>query len=269
MRLKGFRPPARGSLAALHSVPGGAVKLPRALWRCARLLGHVLHGLWVVTLRFPRMPQEQQYIRVQAWSQQLLACAGISLRVQGTPPVRGPVMLVANHISWLDIPVMHAARHCCFISKSDVQGWPLIGTLATAGGTLYIERTSRRDAMRMVRTMQEALQRNEVLGVFPEGTTGDGRAMLPFHANLLQAAVAAQAPVQPVGLRFADKATGATSFAPSYIGDETLVGSIWRTLSAPPIEAVVHYGPPELAGERDRRTWTQHLHGTVNNLRRG
>ena len=72
------------------------MKLPRALWRCARLLGHVLHGLWVVTLRFPRMSQEQQYIRVQAWSQQLLACAGISLRVQGTPPVRGPVMLVAN-----------------------------------------------------------------------------------------------------------------------------------------------------------------------------
>ncbi len=143
--------------------------------------------------------REQQYIRVQAWSQRLLACAGISLRVQGRPPVRGPVMLVANHISWLDIPVMHAARHCCFISKSDVQGWPLIGTLATAGGTLYIERTSRRDAMRMVRTMQEALQRNEVLGVFPEGTTGDGRAMLPFHANLLQAAVAADAPVRARG----------------------------------------------------------------------
>ena len=244
------------------------MKLPRALWRCARLLGHVLHGLWVVTLRFPRMSQEQQYIRVQAWSQQLLACAGISLRVQGTPPVRGPVMLVANHISWLDIPVMHAARHCCFISKSDVQGWPLIGTLATAGGTLYIERTSRRDAMRMVRTMQEALQRNEVLAVFPEGTTGDGRAMLPFHANLLQAAVAADAPVVPVGLRFVDKASGATSFAPSYIGDETLLGSIWRTLSAPAIEAVVHYGTPELAGGRDRRAWTQHLHEIVDTLRR-
>ena len=244
------------------------MKALRAIWRMLRLLGHLLKGLWVVTLQFPRLTPEQQYIRVQVWSQQLLACLGISLRVLGQPPVGGPVMLVANHISWLDIPVMHAARHCCFISKSDVQGWPLIGTLATAAGTLYIERSSRRDAMRMVRTMQEALQRNEVLGVFPEGTTGDGRAMLPFHANLLQAAVAADAPVQPVGLRCVDKATGATSFAPSYIGDETLVGSIWRTLCAPPIEAVVHYGPPELAGERDRRTWTQHLHHIVDSLRR-
>jgi 1-acyl-sn-glycerol-3-phosphate acyltransferase len=91
---------------------------------------------------------------------------------------------------------------------------------------------------------------------------------LPFHANLIQAAVAAQAPVQPVGLRFVDSATGATSFAPSYIGDETLVGSIWRTLSAPPIEAVVHFGEVEAAQGRDRRVWTQHLHDTVNVLRR-
>lgn len=175
---------------------------------------------------------------------------------------------MANHISWLDIPVMHAARHCRFVSKSDVQGWPLIGTLATAAGTLYIERSSRRDALRMVRSMQEALERGEVLAVFPEGTTGDGRSMLPFHANLLQAAVTAQAPVQPVGLRFADRASGATSFAPSYIGDETLVGSIWRTLCAPPIEAVVHYGEPETAQGRDRRAWAQHLQATVDELRR-
>ena len=92
-----------------------------------------------------------------------------------------------------------------------------------------------------VSDMQEALERGEVLAVFPEGTTSDGREMLPFHANLLQAAVAAKAPVQPVGLRFADKATGATSFAPSYIGDETLVGSIWRTLRAPAIAATNIY----------------------------
>ena len=244
------------------------MKQLRAVWRLLRLVGHIAQGLWVVALRFPTLSPDQQHARVQVWSQQLLALAGVHLRVVGQPPLTGPVMLVANHISWLDIPVMHAARHCRFVSKSDVKGWPLIGTLATAAGTLYIERSSRRDALRMVRSMQEALERGEVLAVFPEGTTGDGRAMLPFHANLIQAAVAAQSPVQPVGLRFADRATGATSFAPSYIGDETLVGSIWRTLCAPPIEAVVHYGAPEWAGERDRRAWTQHLHGTVDRLRR-
>jgi 1-acyl-sn-glycerol-3-phosphate acyltransferase len=244
------------------------MKQLRAVWRLLRLVGHIAQGLWVVALRFPTLSPDQQHARVQVWSQQLLALAGVHLRVVGQPPLTGPVMLVANHISWLDIPVMHAARHCRFVSKSDVKGWPLIGTLATAAGTLYIERSSRRDALRMVRSMQEALERGEVLAVFPEGTTGDGRAMLPFHANLIQAAVAAQSPVQPVGLRFADRATGATSFAPSYIGDETLVGSIWRTLCAPPIEAVVQYGPAELPAGRDRRAWAEHLHTTVDQLRR-
>ena len=121
--------------------------------------------------------------------------------------------------------------------------------------------------LRMVRTMQEALERHEVLAVFPEGTTGDGRTMLPFHANLLQAAVVANAPVQPVGLRFVDLASGATSFAPSYIGDETLLGSIWRTLSAPAIEAVVTYGEPETPQGRDRRAWALHLQAVVDGLR--
>ncbi|MFN4117441.1 lysophospholipid acyltransferase family protein [Acidovorax sp.] len=244
------------------------MRLLRASGRLLRMLAHIAKGVWIVALRFPALSPDQQHAHVQAWSLQLLAHAGIRLRIQGRPPVTGPVMLVANHISWLDIPVMHAARHCRFVSKSDVQGWPIIGALATAAGTLYIERSSRRDALRMVKSMQEALQRGEVLAVFPEGTTGDGREMLPFHANLLQAAVAADAPVQPVGLRFVDRASGTTSFAPSYIGDETLVGSIWRTLSAPAIEAVVHYGEPELPAGRDRRTFTQHLQGVVDGLRR-
>ncbi|MDY0108132.1 MAG: lysophospholipid acyltransferase family protein [Giesbergeria sp.] len=240
----------------------------KACWRLLRLVAHILLGLWTVALRFPSLSPEQQQMRVQAWSLKLLACAGVSLSIRGQPPAVGPVMLVANHLSWLDIPVLHAARYCRFVSKSDVQGWPLIGALATAAGTLYIERNVRRDAMRMVRTMQQALAQGEVLAVFPEGTTGDGREMLPFHANLLQAAVLADAPVQPVGLRFTDQATGSTSFAPSYIGDETLIGSIWRTLCAPPIVAIVHFGMPEQAQGRDRRMWALHLHRTVDSLRR-
>jgi 1-acyl-sn-glycerol-3-phosphate acyltransferase len=245
------------------------VKHLKACVRLLRLLLHIVLGLWVVAFRFPGLTSAQQQARVQAWSLALLSHVGISLSIRGAPALEGPVMLVSNHLSWLDIPVLHAARYCRFVSKSDVQGWPLIGTLATAAGTLYIERSSRRDALRMVRGMQEALAQREVLAVFPEGTTGDGRAMLPFHANLLQAAIAARAPVQPVGLRFVDKATGATSHAPSYIGDETLVGSIWRTLCAPPIEAIVHFGLPEFDQGRDRRIWALHLHNTVDSLRRG
>lgn len=233
-----------------------------------RLVAHILSGLGTVLLRFPRLPADQQHARVQAWALELLARAGVALEVRGTPPAGGPVLLVANHISWLDIPVMHAARHCRFISKSDVKGWPLLGRLATAAGTLYIERSSRRDARRMVQAMRQALAGGDVLAVFPEGTTGDGHALLPFHANLLQAAVEADAPVQPVGLRFVDGATGAISQAASYIGDESLVGSLWRTLCADGVVAVVHYGAPQHAAGRDRRAWSEALRSDVDRLRR-
>lgn len=226
-----------------------------------------MRGLWTASVHLPRLQPSQQHALVQAWALAFLRHAGVALEIRGQPPITGPVLLVANHISWLDIPVMHAARHCRFVSKSDVQDWPLVGTLAGAAGTLYIERSSRRDALRMVRQMADALDDGEVLAVFPEGTTGDGRGLLPFHANLLQAAVAGDAPVQPVGLRFIDQASSRTSHAPSYVGDETLLGSIWRTLCAPPIVAVVHYGQPERADGRDRRAWNQQLRQTVDDLR--
>ncbi|QNP47800.1 lysophospholipid acyltransferase family protein [Diaphorobacter aerolatus] len=239
-----------------------------AIWRCLRLLAHALHGLLVVLLVFPRLTQQQQQARVQAWALKLVTHAGVTLEVRGEPVLAGPVLMVANHLSWLDIPVLHAARYCRFISKSDVRDWPIVGALATAAGTLYIERTSRRDALRMVQSMHEALEQREVLAVFPEGTTGNGRELLPFHANLLQAAITAQAPVQPIGIRFADRHTGEVSYAPSYVDDETLLGSIWRTLVAPPLVAVVHYGALEMPDDQDRRTWSQHLHARVDALRK-
>ena len=241
----------------------------RAGWRLLRLLVHALWGLWLVAWRFPRLSSDQQQARVQAWSLGLLTCAGITLQLRGRPQRAGPVLLVANHHSWLDIPVLHAARYCRFISKSDLQDWPIVGTLATAAGTLYIRRESRRDALRMVTSMRDALLAGEVLAVFPEGQTSDGRALLPFHANLLQAALDAGAPVQPVGLRFLDGIGGATSDAPSFVGDESFLGSVWRTLKAPGITAVVHFGAPERALGRDRRAWSQALHAAVDALRHG
>lgn len=241
----------------------------RAGWRLLRLLAHVLWGLWIVALRLPRLSPDQQQARVQAWSLGLLACAGVRLQVLGRPARTGPLLLVANHHSWLDIPVMHAARYCRFISKSDLQDWPIVGTLATAAGTLYIQRESRRDALRMVGRMHEALLAGEVLAVFPEGTTGDGRQLLPFHANLLQAALLAGAPVQPVGLRFVDGGSGATSLAPGFVGDESFLGSVWRTLAAPGITALVHFGAPQQAQGRERRAWGQELQAAVDELRGG
>lgn len=239
-----------------------------ACWRVGRVLAHLLAGLAQIVLVFPRLSQPQRDLRVQVWSSRMLARLGVALTVSGTPPRAGPVLLVANHISWLDILVLHAARHCRFVAKSDVRHWPLIGRLATGGGTLYIERESRRDAMRVVHHMAQALKDGDILAVFPEGTTGDGTGLLPFHANLIQAAISASVPIQPVALAFLDGLTGRPSQAMSYIGDESLVGSVWRTLRARQLRALVTYGTPELAQGRDRRTWARDLHGAVEALRR-
>ena len=244
------------------------MKLLRAAWRLLLALLHALGGLATIAFRFPALDPAQREARVQSWSLQMLALLGVRLEVRGEPPVTGPVLLVANHVSWLDILVMHAARYCRFVSKADVKRWPLIGTLATGGGTIYIERASRRDAMRVVHAMVASLQAGEVVAVFPEGTTSDGVQLLPFHANLIQAAITAGAPAQPVALSFVDAATRAISQSASYVGDETLLGSLWRTLSGPPLVAIVQYGPPQWPQERSRRDWAAQLRLAVDALRK-
>jgi 1-acyl-sn-glycerol-3-phosphate acyltransferase len=239
----------------------------RAAGRLMRGLLHVVAGFWLIYVRFPQLQPSHREAAVQAWAQRLLVLWGINLVVAGEPPHQGPVLVVANHISWLDILVLHAARHCRFVSKSDVKHWPLIGALATGSGTLFIERASRRDAMRVVHHMADALRAGEVVAVFPEGTTSDGIHLLPFHGNLIQAAISAESPVVPVALRFVDPLSGLTSLAPCYVGDDTLVHSLWRTLCTPGITAIVRYGEPQHAQGRDRRTWARELHDTIDVLR--
>ncbi len=236
-----------------------------AVVRMLRLLVHALAGLWTLHLRFGRLSVAEQHSAVQQWAQGVLRIMGIELQVHGRAHA-GPVLLVANHISWLDIVVMLAAQYCRFVAKSELKAWPLVGPLATAAGTLYIERASSRDALRVVHHMAERLQAGDVLAVFPEGTTGDGVEVLPFHANLLQAAIAAQAPAQAVGLRFVD-AWGQPSFAPCYIGDDTFVGSVWRTLCARGLVVHVAFAAPDLPQGRNRRVWAVDLRAQVMAVR--
>jgi 1-acyl-sn-glycerol-3-phosphate acyltransferase len=238
----------------------------RATGRALRAVGHVVRGLWIIRREFAQLTPAQTQLHVREWSRQMLCIMGVELLVRDTPPGTGPVLLVANHVSWLDILVMNAAHPARFVSKADVKHWPVLGALITGAGTLYIERESRRDAMRVVHHMAERLQAQDTLAVFPEGTTGDGRTLLPFHANLFQAAIAAQAPVVPVALRFVDAASGQRSDAPVFIGDTTLIASIWTTLRASSLQAVVAYGEPQTHDGRDRRAWAQDLRTEVERL---
>lgn len=238
----------------------------RGTWRVLRLTVHTLTGLWIVLVRFDRLTPGQRQMEVQRWAAGVMRHCGITLQVHGAPaqPMAGDtgVLLAANHLSWLDISVLHAVAFCRFVSKDEVRRWPLLGALATGTGTLYLQRTSRRDAKRVLHTIAEALRDGDTVAIFPEGTTSDGLSLLHFHANLLQAPIAVEAPVQPVALRFFD-AQGRLSLSPCYIGNDTLVVSLWRTLCDRGLTAQVRYGTPQTAQGRDRQQWARDLHAEV------
>ena len=199
--------------------------------RLARLLVHLLHGMAVMALRFPSLDEAGRQARIGWWSTGVLRAMGVGLHITGTARP-GATLLLANHVSWLDIAALHAAvPHARFVSKADVLRWPLLGWLIRGAGTLFIERERKRDALRVVHAMADALRAGQTVAVFPEGTTGKGDELLPFHANLLQAAIATATPIQPVVLRFADP-THRFSPAVAYVGDTTLLQSLWRVATA-------------------------------------
>jgi 1-acyl-sn-glycerol-3-phosphate acyltransferase len=164
----------------------------------------------------------------QRWSRRLLDILGIHVVVHGPfPPPGQPCMLISNHVSWLDIHVIDAVNPARFVAKQEIRNWPIAGWLSARAGTLFINRERRRDTGRAAGVVTHVLKGGEVVGVFPEGTTSDGRGVLKFHASLLQPAIEAGTPFLPVALTYRD-ASGQLSDAPVYIGSTTLVESITR-----------------------------------------
>jgi 1-acyl-sn-glycerol-3-phosphate acyltransferase len=224
----------------------------RAFWRILGVIAMVGHGLWLAAFVMPRRDAAGRRAIIQRWSTQVLRTMGVEVRVSGTAHA-GPLLLVANHVSWLDIPALHAsAPQARFVSKSAIAHWPLLGRLARAGGTLFIERERKRDAMRVVHEVAAALKGVDTVAVFPEGTTGAGHGVLPFHANLLQAAITAGTAIQPVVLRYSEPGHP-VSIAAQYIGDTTLVDSVMKVCGARGLVVDVQFLPPQPAGELDRR----------------
>jgi 1-acyl-sn-glycerol-3-phosphate acyltransferase len=234
----------------------------RACWRLARVAVHGLHGLAIVLARFPSLDAKARQARIRWWSAKLLRVMGLALHTSGTPRP-GAKLLVANHVSWLDIAAIHAViPEARFVSKSDVRHWPLVGRLVAGAGTLFIERESKRDALRVVHRMAAALRCGDTVAVFPEGTTGDGRTLLPFHANLLQAAIATACPVQPVALRFFDPAHAISPLV-EFVGDTTLTESLWRIVGARGLAVEVQVLAAEGSAHADRRALAAHLHDSI------
>ncbi|MEO8060345.1 MAG: lysophospholipid acyltransferase family protein [Burkholderiales bacterium] len=234
----------------------------RAAGRLLRCVLHGVHGVLIVLLRFGALPTAERQLRVQWWAMKTLRLMGITLRVEGAPVV-GAVLLVANHISWLDIMALHAVcPHARFVSKADVKSWPLMRHLVDAAGTLYLERERKRDALRVVHAMAEALKAGDTVAIFPEGTTSDGQVLLPFHANLLQAAISTETPVQPVAIRFSDS-THAISRAVEFVGATTLAQSLWMVASGDQLIVRVDFLPPRATAQAERRALAEQLRGDI------
>ncbi|MDR6383885.1 lysophospholipid acyltransferase family protein [Paraburkholderia caribensis] len=220
--------------------------------RKARLVVHLLHGMWTVWTRFPRATPQQRLELNRAWSLRMLQLCGMRLVVHndGARLDEG-ALVVANHISWIDIYVINAWRPTPFVSKAEIRKWPVVGWLAQQLGTVFIQREKRSDAKRIMHELANRLNAGELMCVFPEGTTSDGVQLLPFHANMFQAAVSASRPVQPVCMMYED-AQGRQSTAPAYIGELSLGESLDALLRAGPLTAHVYVGAP-LAPGADRR----------------
>ncbi|MCA0240309.1 MAG: 1-acyl-sn-glycerol-3-phosphate acyltransferase [Proteobacteria bacterium] len=242
----------------------GARRALRAVWRLLRAVLHGLHGMAIVLLCFPRLDRQGRRERVRWWSQGMLRALGLRLAVQGQFKP-GAKMIVANHVSWLDIMVVHAVcPEARFVAKAEVRHWPLLGRLVGAAETLYIERQRKRDAMRVVHHSAEALQAGDTIAVFAEGTTGpapDG-GLLPFHANLLQAAVATGAALQPVALRYADR-RDAVSPAALWLGETTLAQTLWRLAAADGLVARLQVLPARASRHADRRALAATLRSDI------
>ena len=234
----------------------------RGAWRIVRSVVHLLYGLVLIALFFgPASDAATRERLVRRWSAAFLRLLGVRLQARGTPRP-GAKLIVANHVSWLDIMAIDAVVPARFVSKAEVRHWPLFGRIAVATGTLFIERERARDAVRVVHQMAEALQAGDTLAVCPEGTTSDGRALLPFHANLLQAAIATSTPVQPVALRFSDPAH-AFSPAVEFVGATTMLQSVWAVACAQGLCVHVDVLPAQAVDHADRRRLAERLRDEI------
>lgn len=211
--------------------------------RVARVALHVVKGLLICALVFPRVSAAQRQVRVRRWSAQLLIICKIRMEVVGGAAVTAAfqaqrALVVSNHVSWLDIFVINAMQPCRFVAKSDIRDWPLLGYLCARADTIFISRGSPRDVRKTFKNLVHSIEGGEWVAFFPEGTTAPQGTLLPFHANLFEAAIDAQVPIQPLALRYID-AAGALYAGVDYIGDTTFAESMMTILRGPQVRAQI------------------------------
>lgn len=162
------------------------------------------------------------------------------------------LVIVANHISWLDIFVINAVRPTRFVAKSEIRDWPFVGWLCEKTGTIFIKRAKRSDTHKINQVMHDVLAGGDCVGLFPEGTTTAGDRLRKFHSSLFEPAVVSGARVMPVAIAYREEG-GERSVAPAYIEDVTFAQSIGAILDCPKLVVEVTCGDPLAAESLKRR----------------
>ncbi|MBL8362549.1 MAG: 1-acyl-sn-glycerol-3-phosphate acyltransferase [Rubrivivax sp.] len=231
---------------------GSARRGLHAAVRLLRVAAVVVLGWLAVTLLFPACTVATRQRLIGLWARGVLSSLGIRAVCTGRMRA-GPRLIVANHVSWLDILAIHAHDPAArFVAMAELQHWRCVRRLVGSAGTIYLQRRRPRDLRRAVQAAAQALREGDAVAVFPEGVVSDGQCLLPFHGNFLQAAIDAGAPVQAVALRYVELgasdpadpcAPAPTSPAVLFTGDITLAQSLWRLAFAEGLELRMHVLP--------------------------
>src|SRR5262245_19420418 len=231
--------------------------------RLAGIVAHLVRGLLVTSLIFPWISLAQRDARKRRWSKKLLAIMSVSVRERNAPHgLADRCVLVLNHVSWVDIFVINSRSPATFIAKSEIRSWPFVGWLCTLVGTLYIERGKPSAARKATAAIVSELERGVLIAVFPEGTTTFGRSLEPFHAALFQPAIDAEATLQPIALRYLDRA-GAHSDAAGFVGETSFVESVWTIVSTRHIVADLQFLSPIPSRGETRRSLAERTEASI------
>jgi 1-acyl-sn-glycerol-3-phosphate acyltransferase len=249
-------------------VPTDWVRPLRYAWRGPALLVHLLISL-PLTLALVLLPSRRVVLRsgerldhraIRWWSRMLMRVFGIRVLRRGEP-LPGGVLLVANHRSWLDIELIHSQRQACFVAKSEIERWPLVGWLASQAGTIYHRRGSTESLAGVSGTMVSRLRDGLGVAVFPEGGIRPGNRVHTFHARIFQAAIDAGVPAQPVALRATRN--GATTDALGERPREGFFPCFLRVLGEPATTVEVIFLDPVHADGSGRRRMADSCRGQI------
>lgn len=213
---------------------------------------HVVSG-WLQSFVLPHVSIARQNQMTCDWAQKFLQILKVRLSFSGMLPAcdRQGVVLVANHISWLDILVILAVCPVRFVAKAEISTWPILGRLCRNAETLFIERERRSDTLRLNQQIDSALKSGHPVVIFPEGTTGNGDVLQHFHASLLQSAVTAKTQLCPVAIRYSNY-DGSRNTSVAYV-NVTMLQSLMQILAEPEIRVELVFSEPIPSADKNRR----------------